>query len=104
MTRCEINLIIITLDPLYFEVHIFLATPDPPYMYKNAKMCYFWTLLVIHFKDAPKVGVHCEKFNIGNVAQIFFGDFYICWNYVISFLQHFPIKNWKSIHWKSINN
>ena len=28
------------LDPLYFEVHIFLDPPDPPYMSKNAKMCY----------------------------------------------------------------
>ena len=29
------------LDPLYFEVHMFLDPPDPPYMSKNAKMCYF---------------------------------------------------------------
>ena len=29
------------LDPLYFEVHMFLVPPDPPYMPKNAKMCYF---------------------------------------------------------------
>ena len=49
----------------------------------------FWSF---HFKDAPKVGVHREKFNIGNVAQIFFGDFYICWDYVISFSQHFPMR------------
>ena len=31
--------------------------------------------------------------NIGNVAQIFFGGFYICWDYAISFSQHFPMKN-----------
>ena len=29
------------LDPLHFEVHMFLDPPDPPYMSKNAKMCYF---------------------------------------------------------------
>ena len=37
----------ITLDPLCFEVNIFLDPPDPPYMSKNAKMCYFWPLLVV---------------------------------------------------------
>ena len=31
----------IDLDPLYFEVGIFLGPPDPPYMSKNAQMCYF---------------------------------------------------------------
>ena len=29
------------LDPLYFDVSNFSVTPDPPYMSKNAKMCYF---------------------------------------------------------------
>ena len=29
------------LDPIYFEVHMFLNPPGPPYMSKNAKMCYF---------------------------------------------------------------
>ena len=29
------------LDPIYFEVHMFLDPPGPPYMSKNAKMCYF---------------------------------------------------------------
>ena len=29
------------LDPLYFDVGKFLAPPDPPYMSRNAKMCYF---------------------------------------------------------------
>ena len=28
----------ITLDPLYFEGHIFSDPLDPPYMSKNAKM------------------------------------------------------------------
>ena len=59
-------------------------------MPKCANFGLFWSF---HFKDTPKVGVHREKFNIGNVAQIFFGGFYICWDYVISFSQHFPMKN-----------
>ena len=29
------------LDPLYFDVSNFSVTPDPPYMSKNDKMCYF---------------------------------------------------------------
>ena len=29
------------LDPIYFEVHMFLNPPGPPYMSKNAQMCYF---------------------------------------------------------------
>ena len=36
-------------DPLYFEVSIVSAPPDPPYMSKNAKMCYFH-----HFLRVPK--------------------------------------------------
>ena len=94
----------ITLDPLYFEVNIFLDPPTPPICLKMPKCVIFGLFWLFHFKDVPKVGVHREKFNIGNVAQIFFGDFYIYWDYVISFSQHFPIKNWKSINWKSINN
>ena len=37
------------VDPLYFEVGIVSAPPDPPYMSKNAKMCYFH-----HFLRIPK--------------------------------------------------
>ena len=37
------------VDPLYFEVSIVSAPPDPPYMSKNAKMCYFH-----HFLRIPK--------------------------------------------------
>ena len=58
-------------DPLYFEVHIF---SDPPYMCKNAQNWYF---LVVPLKTYPKVGVHRENFNIGNVAQFFFSGFYM---------------------------
>ena len=37
------------VDPLYFEVSIVSAPPDPPYMSKIAKMCYFH-----HFFRIPK--------------------------------------------------
>ena len=29
------------LDPQYFDVRNFSDPPDPPYMSKNANMCYF---------------------------------------------------------------
>ena len=53
----------------------------------GAQMCYFWPFWSFHCKNTPKVGVYREKFNIKNVAQIFFGGFFICWDHVISFLQ-----------------
>ena len=71
----------------------FRTPPTPPICLKMPKCANFGLFWSFHFKDAPKVGVHREKFNIGNVAQIFFGDFYICWDYVISFSQHIPMKN-----------
>ena len=40
----------ITLDPLYFEVHIFSDPLDPPYMSKNAKMCYFEHFFGVRWK------------------------------------------------------
>ena len=36
------------LDPIYFEVGNFSASPDPPYMSKNAQMCY-----ILHFWGIP---------------------------------------------------
>ena len=33
------------VDPLYFEVSIVSTPPDPPYMSKNGKMCYFYHFL-----------------------------------------------------------
>ena len=62
----------ITLDPLYFEVHIFLGPPDPSYMcLKIPKCAIFSTFWVSGQKNHPKVGVHREQFNIGNLAHIF---------------------------------
>ena len=42
-------------------------------------------------KNHLKVGVYRENFNIGNVAENFFMDFYICWQYAISFSAKFPM-------------
>ena len=72
---------------------IFRTHLTPPICLKMPICAIFSTFWESHLKHTPKVGVHREKFNIGNVAQIFFGGFYICWDYVISFSQHFPMKN-----------
>ena len=39
----------------------------------------------------PKVHGYREKFNIGNVAQIFFVVFYTCWEYAMSFSEKFSM-------------
>ena len=72
---------------------IFRSHLTPPICLKMPICAIFSTFWESHLKHTPKVGVHREKFNIGNVAQNFFGGFYICWDYVISFSQHFPMKN-----------
>ena len=72
---------------------IFRSHLTPPICLKMPICAIFSTFWESHLKYTPKVGVHREKFNIGNVAQNFFGGFYICWDYVISFSQHFPMKN-----------
>ena len=56
----------------------FWTPPTPPICLKMPKCVIFGLFWSFHFKDAPKVGVHREKFNIGNVAHI-------CWDNVISF-------------------
>merc|ERR1719278_634911 len=76
----------------------FLVVPDfghiwGPFMAEIEKMCQKSAFLVVPDFGYPQVGVRPEKFNIGNVAQNFFGGFYICWDYAISFSQHFPMKN-----------
>ena len=69
---------------------IFRSHLTPPICLKMPICAIFSTFWESHLKHTPKVEVHREKFNIGNVAQNFFGGFYICWDYVISFSQHFP--------------
>ena len=69
----------------------------------------FWLSQIL---GTPKVGVHRENLLIGNVAQTVFGGFYICWDYVISFSQHFPMRKFSPSpptspsplsHWNSEN-
>ena len=66
--------------------------PTPPICLKMPKCAIFGTFGESCFKHTPKVGVHRENLLIGNVIKSFFGGFYICWNYVISFSQHFPMR------------
>ena len=76
------------------------------------KCAIFSTFWESHLKHTPKVGVHRENLLIGNVAQTVFGGFYICWDYVISFSQHFPMRKFSPSpptslsplsHWNSEN-
>ena len=43
-------------------------------------------------KSNPKVWVYREKFNTMNFPQTFSSGLYICWDYVIQFSHHFPMK------------
>ena len=70
----------------------FWTPPIPPICLKTPKCAIFSTFWESHLKHTPKVGVHRENLLIGNVAQTVFGGFYICWDYVISFSQHFPMR------------
>ena len=85
-------LVQLTLTHYILRSTSFWTPPTPPICLKMPKCAIFGTFWLFHFGNTPKVGVHREKFNIGKVAQIFFGGSYICWDYVISFSQHFPIK------------
>ena len=64
----------------------------PPICLEMPKCAIFSTFWVSGGKNHPKVEVRREKFNIGNFPHSFFMAFYICWDYVISFSQHFPIR------------
>ena len=72
-----------TLNQYILRLVIFWPYPTPPICLKMPKCAIFCTFGESHFKHTPKVGVHRENLLMGNVAQTFFGGFYICWNYVI---------------------
>ena len=57
---------------------IFRSHLTPPLCLKMTKCAIFSTFWESHLKHTPKVGVHREKFNIGNVAQNFFPGFHKC--------------------------
>ena len=63
----------------------------PPICLEMPKCAIFSTFWESHLKHTPKVGVYRENLLIGNVAQIFFRAFYICWDYVISFSEKFSM-------------
>ena len=69
----------LTLTHYILRSTSFWTTPTPPICLKMPKCAIFGTFWLFHFGNTPKVGVHREKFNIGKVAQIFFGGSYICW-------------------------
>ena len=91
---------------------MFLDPPTPPIWLETQKCAILSTFSESHLKYTPKVGVHRENLLIGNVAQTVFGGFYICWDYVISFSQHFPMRKFSPSpptspsplsHWNSEN-
>ena len=77
---------------IFWGPYVFVPPPDPPIWLETQKCAIFGPFWSFHLKSNPKVGVHRVKFNIGHFAEIFFSGFYICWDYVISFSQHFPMK------------
>ena len=69
----------------------FWDQPQPPSWSKLA-LCAKIGLVFLSGQDSnPKVHGYREKFNIGNVAQIFFVVFYTCWEYAISFSENFSM-------------
>ena len=80
------------LTQCIFRLAIFRPHPTPHISQKMPKCAKFCTFGESRFKHTSKVGVHRENLLMGNVAQTFLGAFYICWDYVISFSQHFPMR------------
>ena len=72
--------------PIYFW-----TPPTTPICLKCLKSLKFSPSWLSREKNHLKVGVYRENFNIGNVAENFFMDFYICWQYAISFSAKFPM-------------
>ena len=69
----------------------FWDQPQPPSWSKLA-ICAKIGLVFLSGQDSnPKVHGYREKFNIGNVAQIFFVVFYTCWEYAMSFSEKFSM-------------
>ena len=80
------------LDPLYFGVHMFSDPPTPPIWLETQKCAILSTFSESGGKNHLYVEVRREKFYIGNLSLLFFMAFYICWDYVFSFSQHFPMR------------
>ena len=85
-------LVLLSMTHYILRLVFFRDQPTPPICLKMPECAKFSTFWESRFKHTPKVGVHRENLLMGNVAQIFFGAFYTCWDYVISFSQHFPMR------------
>ena len=69
----------------------FWDQPQPPSWSKLAICAKIGLVFLSGQESNPKVHGYREKFNIGNVAQIFFVVFYTCWEYAISFSEIFSM-------------
>ena len=69
----------------------FWDQPQPPSWSKLAICAKSGVVFLSGQESNPKVHGYREKFNIGNVAQIFFVVFYTCWEYAISFSEKFSM-------------
>ena len=69
----------------------FWDPPQPPSWSKLAICAKSGVVFLSGQESNPKVHGYREKFNIGNVAQIFFVVFYTCWEYAISFSENFSM-------------
>ena len=69
----------------------FWDPPQPPSWSKLAICAKSGVVFLSGQESNPKVHGYREKFNIGNVAQIFFVVFYTCWEYAMSFSEKFSM-------------
>ena len=77
----------------YILGSICFRTPPTPLIWLETQKCAILsTFSESGGKNHPNVEVRREKFYIGNLFLLFFMAFYICWDYVISFSQHFPMR------------
>ena len=76
----------------YILGSICFRTPTPPIWLETQKCAILSTFSESGGKNHLYVEVRREKFYIGNLSLLFFMAFYICWDYVISFPQHFPMR------------
>ena len=76
---------------IFWGPYIF-GPPDPLYMARNAKMCYFEHFFGVRWKKPPQCRGPLWKILHWKFVSTLFMAFYICWDYVYSFSQHFPMR------------
>ena len=96
---------------IFWGPYVF-GPPTPPIWLETQKCAILSTFSESGGKNHLYVEVRREKFYIGNLSLLFFMAFYICWDYVISFSQHFPMRKFSPSpptspsplsHWNSEN-